>query len=73
MSKGSVLLDDLQFHGTTQKKERRIDSHFMIAHCIAGAMVLSFLGLLILERGIPDYLIGSIVGFYLAKAPYELQ
>ena len=50
--------------------------HYLSGNLICIAIVFTFLGLLIFGRNIPDYLItlvGGILGYYIARAPYDLR
>ncbi|HME87085.1 MAG TPA: hypothetical protein VKE88_01620 [Candidatus Nanoarchaeia archaeon] len=55
--------------------EKMVGVHYFVANCICAIIILVFLGLIIWDREIPEYLIGfvgSIIGYYIAKAPYDL-
>ncbi len=57
-----------------RKKQRRIDNYYTVTHYLSLAAFCVFLVLLLLERNVPDYfvgLIGSIVGYYLSRKPFE--
>ncbi|MAG08592.1 hypothetical protein CMO89_03900 [Candidatus Woesearchaeota archaeon] len=50
--------------------------HYVVGNIICVLITITFLLLLFKSRSIPEYLIGfmgSIIGFYIAKAPYNLS
>lgn len=56
------------------KKQKRIDHYYIVTHYLSIASFLVFLGLLLLGKNVPDFfvgLIGSILGYYLSKKPFE--
>ena len=57
------------------KKQKRIDEHYKTLNIISIVAFAIFGYLIIRERTIPEYyigFIGSILGFYLAKRPFEV-
>jgi len=60
---------------TEPVKSKAMKNHFWFANIIALAIIASFLTLLFLKNDVPTYLIGfvgSIIGYYIAKAPYDI-
>lgn len=60
----------------TPKKWQWTAWHYGTTYAICGLVVLVFLWLLVTGQEIPEFLIGiagSIIGFLIAKAPYDLK
>ncbi|MBI2129420.1 hypothetical protein HYU07_04225 [Candidatus Woesearchaeota archaeon] len=65
------------FRGAIENpKQKVIGLHFIIGNFICAAMVVAFLILLFSEKTMPEFLIGlvgSIIGYYIARPPYDLK
>ncbi|MFA6072976.1 MAG: hypothetical protein WC758_02610 [Candidatus Woesearchaeota archaeon] len=67
-------IDDFSGTPTMESKITPLRTHFTVANIISVLVILVFLYLLVFEKNTPDYLIGfvgSIFGYYLARAPYD--
>ena len=74
MPKDTYGLDQLEPQFRERKKEERTDKHYLFTHLFSLFTIAIFLLLIVLARDIPDYfigMVGAILGYYLAKKPFE--
>lgn len=68
-------IDDYKYDpNLKRRKQKRIDSYYLVTHYISLASFVIFLFMLLFGRSVPDFfvgLIGSILGYYLSKKPFE--
>ena len=61
---------------TCSCKKKRIDQHFAVLNLISYVFCLAFILSVILSKSIPNYFvgfIGTILGYYFAKRPWEIK
>lgn len=63
------------FKHVEDPKKRWTGLHYWVGNLICAGMILTFLLLVLFQGPVPEYLVGlvgSIIGYYIARAPYEL-
>jgi hypothetical protein len=64
-----------KIEGIKEAKEGTIKLHYVVGNAVCGLIVLAFIIMIFACDDVPEYmigLVGSIVGYYIARAPYDL-
>ena len=64
-----------EFKGGTFTKPF-VGTHFVVGHVVCAAIIFTFLWQVVKGYEVADYmitLVGGVVGFYIARAPYDLR
>lgn len=71
------FLEDIPaFHPALEERKWWMSMHYLTGNFICGLIVFSFVIAMLFSIPLKDSIIGivgSIVGYYIAKAPYELK